>query len=206
MLFRFAIDKPIKASVSNVIANYLDLEHVGLHSRLGEIRVYSETDRAASFSLESRIGPFRLQAIHYFEFRPPNQIFQALKSPLGPMRVLATARAASEDPERPLCIVHVDVALDLPWYVYPVRGLLRRILERADHRVMLEDNSLIERRQRLFGDYIEDYLQPEHKILFKELFRRHYSRRGASSGDAEPEEQRGANGEPVSAERVLGNG
>jgi len=45
MLFRFAIDKPIKASLSNVIANYLDLEHVGLHSQLGEIHVYSETDR-----------------------------------------------------------------------------------------------------------------------------------------------------------------
>ena len=28
---------------------------------------------------------------------------------------------------------------------------------------------MIERRQRLFGDFIEDYLQPEHKILFKDL-------------------------------------
>ena len=180
MLFRFAIDKPIKASLSNVIANYLDLEHVGLHSRLGEIHVYSETDRAAAFSLESKIGPFRLRNVHYFEFRPPDRIFQAIKSPLGPMRVLASARDASADAEHPLCIVRVEVELDLPSVLYPFRSVLRRILERSDHRVMLEDNSLIERRQRLFGDYIEDYLQPEHKMLFKELFRRHYSRRNGA--------------------------
>ena len=177
MLFRFAIDKRVKASVSNVIANYLDLEHVVFHSGLGKCRVYSETDRAACFSLESKIGPFRFRNVHYFEFRPPNRIFQTVKSPLGPMRVLATAESASDDPADPQCVVHVDVELDLPWFVYPFRGLLRPILEKADHTVMVEDNLLIERRQRLFGDFIEDYLQPEHRILFKDLFRRHYSRR-----------------------------
>ena len=177
MLFRFGIDKRVKASVSNVIANYLDLEHVVFHPGLLNLEVYSETDRAACFALESKLGPFRFRNVHYFEFRPPNQIFQAIKSPLGPMRVLATAQAASGDQAEPECVVHVDVELDLPWFAYPFRGLLQPILERADHKVMVEDNLLIERRQRLFGDFIEDYLQPEHKILFKDLFRHHYSRR-----------------------------
>ena len=177
MLFRFAIDKRVRASVSNVIANYLDLEHVVFHSGLTNCQVYSETDRAACFTLESRIGPFRFRNVHYFEFRPPNRIFQTIKSPLGPMRVLATATATSVDPVEPQCFVHVDVEIDLPWFVYPFRGLLQPILERTDHKVMVEDNLLIERRQRLFGDFIEDYLQPEHKILFKDLFRHHYATR-----------------------------
>ncbi len=176
MLFRFIIDKPVKASVSNVIANYLDLEHVVFHSGLGNCQVYSETERAACFTLESKIGPFCFRNVHYFEFRPPNRIFQSIKSPLGPMRVLATAECVSDDPAAPLCVVHVEVELDLPRLVYPFRGLLLPLLKRTDHKVMVEDNLLIERRQRLFGDFIEDYLQPEHKMLFKELFRRHYSR------------------------------
>jgi len=201
MLFSFSIDKHIRASVSNVIANYLDLEHVGLHSRLGECHVYSETDRAAAFSLESRIGPLRLTNIHYFEFRPPHQIFQAVKSPLGPMRVLATARSMSDDPAAPLCVVRVHVELDLPWFVHPFRHLLQRVLERADHRVMVEDNSLIERRQRLFGDCIEDYLQPEHQMLFKELFRHHYSRRPGLAQTAERPATSGASGARALARR-----
>jgi hypothetical protein len=175
--FCFAIDKPVQASVSNVIANYLDLEHADFHPGLSKCRVYTETDRVACFSLESKIGPFRFRNVHYFEFRPPHQILQVVKSPLGPMRVLATAQSVSDDPAAAQTVVHVDVEIELPAVVYPFRGILRWILKRADHRVMLEDNSLIERRQRLFGDFIEDYLQPEHKILFKELFRQHYSRR-----------------------------
>ena len=177
MLIRFAIDKPVKASLSNVIANYLDLEHVVFHPGLSNCRVYSETERVACFALDSKIGPFRLRNVHYFEFRPPNQILQVVKTPIGPMRVLATAESRSDDAAAPRCVVHVDVELDVPWFVYPFRNLLVPLLRRTDHKVMVEDNLLIERRQRLFGDFIEDYLQPEHKMLFKELFRRHYSRR-----------------------------
>ena len=74
MKFRFDITKHVQASKGNVIANYLDLEHLDMHRGLRSCEVISETERAACFKLTSKIGPLSFTNVHYYEFRPPDQI------------------------------------------------------------------------------------------------------------------------------------
>jgi hypothetical protein len=69
--FAFTLTKHLAASRGNVIANYLDLEHLDLHRGLGDCELLAEAERAACFALTSRIGPFRFRNVHYYEFVPP---------------------------------------------------------------------------------------------------------------------------------------
>ena len=191
---RFTILKRMQASLPVVIANYLDLEHIPVHSGLRGCDVLSETDRAACFVLTSQVGPFPVRNVHYFEFRPPNEIVHVVRTPLGPMRVVSTATDAS-GPDGPCTEVLVDVEIDLPRLVFPFRGLLEWVLRRLNQKVLDEDMTVLLRRERLYGSWIENFLRPRQMILFKELFREHFSvaasaRAAAADPAAEPESAR----------------
>jgi hypothetical protein len=41
--------------------------------------------------------------------------------------------------------------------------------------VLMEDLTILDRRQALLGDYVGDYLRDEQRMLFKDEFRRHYA-------------------------------
>jgi hypothetical protein len=176
----FTIIKRIPASRSNVIANYLDLEHLPVHSGLVECRVMSETERAACFEMTTKVGPFRFQNVHYFEFRPPHQVFHAIKSPLGPMYIVSTVEELDSGTPLVRSEVTVETTLDLPRWAYPLRLPLEKLLRRLNEKVLREDRTILDRRQALLGDSVEDYLRDQQRILFKDVFRRHY---GANRGD-----------------------
>ncbi len=177
MKLRFLIVKHAATSCANVIANYLDLEHLDMHDNLASCEVLSESERAACFTLTSRVGPFRFRNVHYYEFRPPNQIVNVVKSPLGPMKVVSTVREIDADTPGVRCEVDVETELDLPAALRPLGALLVRLLRRVNRRVLEEDREILERRQRLLGGSIEDYLRDGQFLLFKETFREHFSRR-----------------------------
>jgi hypothetical protein len=179
---RFTIFKRMHASLPQVIANYLDLEHIPVHSGLRACEVLSETEDTACFVLTSQVGPFAVRNVHHFEFHPPCEILNIVKTPLGPMRVVSTASVADE-PDGVCTEVLVDVEIDLPALVYPFRRLVERLLRHLNEVVLEEDMTVLSRRQELFGDFIEDFLRPRQVILFKELFRAHYSQ--ADSADQE---------------------
>jgi len=182
----FTLVKRIAASRSNVIANYLDLEHLPVHSGLSDLRVMSETDRAACFEMTTKVGPFRVKNVHYFEFRPPHQIFHAIKSPLGPMYVLSTVEELDSATPQVRSEVTVLTTLDLPRFAYPARFLIEKLLRRLNEKVLREDRAILDRRQALVGDSVEDYLRDQQRILFKDLFRRHYAaNRGGERGARE---------------------
>ena len=174
MKHRFEILKHMDASLPQVIANYLDLEHIPVHSGLRGCEVLSETENTACFVLTSQVGPFAVKNVHHFEFRPPYEILHIVKTPLGPMRVVSTASVSPRDPSS--TEVLVDVEIDLSPWVYPFRALVERVLRHLNDVVLDEDMTVLRRRQELFGDSIEDYLRPRQVILFKELFRAHYSK------------------------------
>jgi len=171
MKHQFTIVKHVKCSLANVIANYLDLEHMPAHSGLMACRVMSEADRAACFEITSKVGPFQIRNVHYYEFRPPNQIFHAVESPLGPMYVLSTVAEFGSGTDDVRSEVTVETTLDLPRVLFPMRGLIERLLRRLNATVHQEDCAILERRQRLFGDGVSDYLRDEQPLLFKDVFR-----------------------------------
>lgn len=177
MKHRFTIVKPIAASMSNVIANYLDIEHIPVHPNLSDVEIISETDTVVCFRMTSRILGIPVVNIHFFEFRPPNQVLQVIKSPLGPMTVVSTTREFASGTPGVHSEVTVETEIDLPLWAYPFRGMLERILRRSNQRVLDEDLDILLRRQALLGDYIEDYLRPGQPLMCKEAFRRAFSRR-----------------------------
>ncbi len=187
MKHKFTIVKHVKCSRANVIANYLDLEHMPAHSGLMACRVMSEADRAACFEITSKVGPFKIKNVHYYEFRPPNQIFHAVESPLGPMYVLSTVEEFGSGTAEVRSEVVVETTLDLPRLLYPARGLVERLLRRLNRTVHGEDCAILERRQRLFGDDVSDYLREEQCLLFKDLFRESVESGGRRSGSGLPE-------------------
>jgi hypothetical protein len=171
MKHQFTIVKHVKCSRANVIANYLDLEHMPAHSGLMACRVMSEADRAACFEITSKVGPFKIRNVHYYEFRPPNQIFHAVESPLGPMYVLYTVLEFHSGTDDVRSEVTVETTLDMPRLLFPMRGLIERLLRRLNVTVHREDCAILERRQKLFGAGVSDYLRDEQCLLFKDLFR-----------------------------------
>ena len=74
------------------------------------------------------------------------------------------------------CEVDVETEIDASPVMRPLRSLLERLLRRVNRRVLEEDRGILERRQRLFGSSVEDYLRDGQFLLFKEAFRSHYSR------------------------------
>ena len=118
----------------------------------------------------------KFRNIHYYEFRPPHQIFHAVESPLGPMYVLSTVEEFESGTSDIRSEVTVETTLDMPRLLYPLRGLVERLLRRINATVHREDCAILERRQALFGDTVEDYLRDEQCILFKEPFRQSYSK------------------------------
>lgn len=184
MKHRFTIVKPIAASLSNVIANYLDIEHIPVHPNLTDVEILSETDTVVCFRMTSRILGIPVTNVHYFEYRPPHQVLQIIKSPLGPMVVLSTARELNSGTPQVLTEVTVETELDLPGWAWPLRHLLERILRASNQRVLDEDLQILLRRQARTGDYIEDYLRPGQPLMCKEAFRNAFSRRGSAT---EPE-------------------
>ncbi len=171
MKFRFDITKEVAASRANVIANYLDLEHLDMHRGLGDCEVLSETDRCACFTLVSKIGPLRVRNLHYYEFRAPDPIVNAVRSPLGPMVVTSTVREFDGGTPQVRSEVYVRTEIDLPAFLYPFRGLLEWVLRRTNRVILEEDRGILERRQRLLGDTVGDYLRKEQHLLFKDAFR-----------------------------------
>ena len=184
MRHQFTIIKKILSSKSNVIANYLDLEHIPVHSGLRACRVLTETECAACFEMTSQVGPFNVQNVHYFEFRPPDQIFHAVKSPLGPMYVVSTTREFNSGTPDVYCEVEVVTTLDLPRVLWPARRMIERLLRRLNDVVLREDLTILERRQKLFGEWVGDYLHDQEVILFKDAFREHYARYGTPTTPA----------------------
>ena len=70
----------------------------------------------------------------------------------------------------------VETTLDMPRLLHPLRGLVERLLRGINATVHREDCSILERRQTLLGDTIDDYLRDEQCLLFKESFRQSYSK------------------------------
>jgi hypothetical protein len=174
VIHSFTILKRMEASRSNVIANYLDLEHIPIHSGLANLALLAESERAACFRVDSKVLGFTTRNVHYFEFRPPDRVFQAVRTPLGPMTVLATVREFQGGSPEAWCEVAVDTALDLPIWAWPFRRLVERLLRRLNAKVLEEDLLILRRRRTLFGESVEDYLRDGQPLLFKPLFARHY--------------------------------
>lgn len=174
MKFRFQMKKYAATSASQVVANYLDIEHLRFHARttLKRLTLVSATERAACFFLTNKLGFLTLTTFNYYEYRPPNQFFQVAFS-----SILCVAHCSTIIEKEPGKVeILVDVEVQMPWILAPFRPLMEFLLRWQDRRIHEEDREILERRYKLRGAWIEDYLRPWQPLLFKEAFARAFSK------------------------------
>jgi hypothetical protein len=165
MKFRFDITKKMPASRANVIANYLDLEH--LDARGLGARGAGETERCLLPHV-SRVGSLHVPAPTTVQ--PLDTIVMG-RSPIGPMIVTSTVREIGSGTPDVTCEVDVSTEIDLPRALYAFRRPLERLLRRTNRVILDEDNAIFERRRRLLGNAVNDYLRKDQYLLFKDAFR-----------------------------------
>lgn len=174
--------KRIPASPGNVVANYLDVEHLDFHSGLGGCEVVSETSTTACLRIRSRVGPWAWSNIHYYEFRPPGEIINATTSPIGPMVVQSRVMADPADATGASSVVDVSLRVELAWWAIPFWPVLREMLRRTNRRILEEDLQILRLRQQRFGNAVADYLSVHHRILFAAAFRSAFPTTTATAG------------------------
>ncbi|MFT4569283.1 MAG: hypothetical protein ACI8TX_000505 [Hyphomicrobiaceae bacterium] len=70
-----------------------------------------------------------------------------------------------------------EVTLDLSALLWVFRKPLEVAIRRIADRTFEEDRLILERRDRLLGSYIEDYLRPGQCLMAKDAFASSYSRK-----------------------------
>ena len=74
-----------------------------------------------------------------------------------------------------------DVTLDLPFWLYPVRTILQRLIEKMHDQQNFEDMAMIKRRERLFGRGNTAAYVAEHQFLYhKDAYLKHFSPKNLS--------------------------
>lgn len=164
----FVLKKYAHTTIGQVVANYLDIEHILFHTQttLRRIQLLSQTERSACFFLQSKLGPFSATTLNYYEFRPPNQFFQVAHSRWFTLAHLSTIEELKSGEVE----VTVAVTLYLPFWLYPFRKLIEALLRWQDRRIHEEDRRILERRYEIAGGWVGDYLRPWQPLLFKKEF------------------------------------
>jgi hypothetical protein len=176
MIHRFILETLLPGSASNAVANFLDTEHFTFHSILSRPSVLSETDRAACLRVDTTTWFWTTKTIHYLEYQPPCRFLQAVDTPAGPMRLTHDFKELGTGTPELRCEKTVRVELDLHPALWPFRRLIEAALRKFSAQVLAEDALILERRKRLFGSYIEDYLRDGQYLMCKEAFRSAFSR------------------------------
>jgi hypothetical protein len=127
--------------------------------------------------LYSKVLGFTRTDFTYVEFRPPDQFLQLTSTIAGPMRMRSTFREQDAGTPRVRCEKTAHVEFHLSWFAYPFRRLIEWAFRRTSARLLAEDGRILERRRRLFGESIEDYLRDGQYLMCKEEFRAAFSNR-----------------------------
>lgn len=174
MAYSFLIQKFFYASAANVIANYLDLDHVtSVHGAFASVQVLVEDRLHAQLEVKTLVGPFWLTHRSHYEYRPPFQVFQIMRSWFASVTALSCIHESDEG-GRVFSEIKTQVQLELLWGFRFLSPLVAQRILKMDQILTEEDRVLLERRDRILGTTVQDYLHPQQPLLFKEEFRRQF--------------------------------
>ena len=145
--FRLA-DGEFDYDVLTAVTAYLDCEHYAwLHARnYSHYEVLEDGPTTSRVIQHSKYLGITFEQHHFREYIPPSEFRMASDKPF-PIYTHTTFTA------RPGGRVHrsVDVTMDLPFFLWPFRKLLRAHLRRYDARVYGEDAAAATRREKYLG-------------------------------------------------------
>jgi len=179
MKYNFQASYLIDAAQSLVVGAYLDCEHYYyLHDEAiqhCEILDYSPTH--IRWNQIWRIFNFKIGHTLTTKYIPPatfvNEKIQAFPIWLPSIHHIIKVESRSDfyywDEKTTLSLFTVDI--DMPWYVYPFRKILKYLILRFKILIDLEDVAMLARKTYLFGSKsVFHLLHKDQFILFKDEF------------------------------------
>lgn len=185
MKHRFTVVAELDCPLPVAVAAYLDCEHyLFLHRSLTDSLEIVKVDglkvtvRQSWKALGLKLGHDKTG-----EYLPPAEfrIYDVVPAPRWFPSVhhvvdVATRLRYAAVPERDATLMTFEVELGLPIWLWPLRGLLQRLIERMHAAQNAEDLAMIKRRERLIGrkNLLSAYLRDHHFCYHKDEFVRHF--------------------------------
>ena len=178
----YELDCPLAVSV----AAYLDCEHyLYLHENYSkDIEIVEIGD--GHYTLNIYWSIFGLTFGHTGKNRyiPPATFINEEIKPYPPNKKISIHNLIKVkttlnyyETKRRTTLSELIVDLDIPFLLYPFRGLFRKSIEKLKILKDLEDLEMIERRAKLFGrNYNSDYLRNGVFILHKEKYAKYFGK------------------------------
>lgn len=201
MKHRFRVEQVQDVPVAVSIAAYLDCEHyLHLHKGItGDLEILRVEGRKVTVRQTWKWFGLTMGHTKSGEYFPPARfvITDVKPSPwwvpsihhvLGMTTDLRYEPVAA--PQGECSHMIFDVELEMPFWLWPLRGFLQGLVERMHAQQVQEDLDALKRRAKLFGrGNIAAYLAPGQFLYHKDDFVKHFS------------PQRGHVREPVALER-----
>jgi len=194
MKHRFSLIYELDTTVAFAVAAYLDAEHYAyLHNKYSpRFEVLSEDGYRLEVEQTWRYAGWTIGQIYTAEYQPPARFLQydIRPSPWWMASIHHVVRTRTDlryypTPDGEKTISHLEVELDIPFWLWPLRHVLERQLCSLKREKDQEDIEMIQRRAKLFGrGNIKDYLA-DHQFLFhKDAFVEHFGGAVEADGSA----------------------
>lgn len=180
MKYSFKICYELDCPVAISVAAYLDCEHyLYLHeSYTTGIEILEIGDGHYTLNQYWKIFGFNIGHTGKNRYIPPATFINEEIKPYPPNRKISIHNLIKVkttlnyyETKRKTSLSELIVDLDIPFLLYPFRGLLRKSIEKLKIMKDLEDLEMIERRAKLFGrNYNSYYLRNGVFILHKEKY------------------------------------
>lgn len=194
MKYKFSLIYELDTTVACAVATYLDAEHYAfLHNRYSpRYEVLSHEGRMIVSRQTWKHGRWRAGHTYTSEYVPPARF---LNYDLRPWprwvpsihHVMKTRTDLRYYPnsDRTTTVSHLDVELDLPFWLWPFRRMIERKMCALKREKDDEDMEMIERRAQIFGrGNIKAYLADQQFMLHKDDFVEHFGGTALGSEDS----------------------
>lgn len=190
MKHKFSLVYELDCPVSIAVAVYLDAEHyIYLHRKYAQEYEILETGPRRIRSRQSwRFMGLRIGQICWSEYIPPGEFknYEVVPDPWWIPSVHHFCRVRTHLKYTPVegkdtTLSTLDVEVDLPFWLWPLRHRIQRAIERLKREKDDEDVEMIQRRAELFGRGNNSvYLREDQFLLYKDDYVEHFGQRATS--------------------------
>ena len=179
MKYEFSQIYEFPSSVPTAVVTFLDCEHYAhLHSDIEtRFEIIDINENKCRQKIDYKWSFLEWSQITTVEYTPPATLTQydsvikgkGVSALANLLKVKTTLRYYLDDNDKTISDLKYEI--NMPFWMYPFRGWIRKRLEKMKLEKDNQDIEMIQHREKLFGkDHVKGYLAPHQLILFKELF------------------------------------
>ena len=197
MKYSFKLCYELDTTLAIAVATYLDCEHyVYLHKGLTKkIEILEHGDGYYKCRLLANAFGFKIGQSMTAQYVPPATFVQYDVEPyprwlpsIHHLIGTKTTLRYFETPERNTTLSELTIELDLPFWLYPFRQLIRRGIEKVKILKDLEDVAMIDRRAKVFGRANNTaYLNKRQFMLHKTDYLKYFGENSEFYGETSEE-------------------